>query len=753
MGCSGYPRENKNEEYFKAYISLKSMTLKIKDHNILDEEAFLITTKSIPIFIGLINKSNALKHLTDSPKYDKRLLEYFKTYKLEKKINIICNYKDCSDLIQKEEENEFIIVDYNFFKAMEIDKEYKSSVYIQINKDKKNDEMKIFFPTSHKLLYFEEKSIGFYKFKNIDYNSNQEFISNSRNSLISLEKNEKNLEKSNEYNNNNEKESNIINSFVKRNNENFDYNNIGNSNNITKNQNINNKNLNYNNNYPNKYMNNNNKSDSICPGSFNLKSNFNMEKNIQNNNSNMNIINCNFQKNNNQIMNNNFQKNNTSDIVLLLPYLNNNQIGNNHNNINCSSPIINNNIINDKVNMNIKTNKNEAIDNKNFNDNNKKVIEKIMNEYKNNNEKRQKIPNLILLFKSPTLIGLQNIGATCYMNAPLQCLSNIGPLTNYFLLNKEKFLKIEKYNKDYIISKAYSDVIYNLWDESKPNTYYSPYYFKEIISKENKLFEGIQANDSKDLVLFLYQRMHKELNEKNENTIVEEIKSDQKDPIKELFNCLNSFRCKNKSIISDLFYFSQANVTKCLHCGVCIYNFSMYNILIFPLEKTRLFKAEKSNSFAYVNIFDCFECHTADEKNQPGNKMHCNSCKNQSDYIISNKIGTLPDILTIILNRGNNLKFDVEFQIYYILDNLDNYMINLKDCENEKIEYELIAIIIHTGNSGMDGHFYTYCRSPVNRKWYSYNDSMVKELNDPIEEIRGIPYLLFYQRIKVQKEK
>ena len=39
----------------------------------------------------------------------------------------------------------------------------------------------------------------------------------------------------------------------------------------------------------------------------------------------------------------------------------------------------------------------------------------------------------ILSYECPTLIGLNNIGATCFMNATLQCLSQTEDLTNYFL--------------------------------------------------------------------------------------------------------------------------------------------------------------------------------------------------------------------------------------------------------------------------------------------------------------------------------
>lgn len=34
------------------------------------------------------------------------------------------------------------------------------------------------------------------------------------------------------------------------------------------------------------------------------------------------------------------------------------------------------------------------------------------------------------------LVGLQNLGNTCYMNAALQCLSNCQKLTEYFLSKK-----------------------------------------------------------------------------------------------------------------------------------------------------------------------------------------------------------------------------------------------------------------------------------------------------------------------------
>jgi ubiquitin C-terminal hydrolase len=49
--------------------------------------------------------------------------------------------------------------------------------------------------------------------------------------------------------------------------------------------------------------------------------------------------------------------------------------------------------------------------------------------------------------KSPSFRGLDNVGATCYMNATLQCLANIKPLTEYFLQKKNipLYFKIKIY--------------------------------------------------------------------------------------------------------------------------------------------------------------------------------------------------------------------------------------------------------------------------------------------------------------------
>ena len=118
-----------------------------------------------------------------------------------------------------------------------------------------------------------------------------------------------------------------------------------------------------------------------------------------------------------------------------------------------------------------------------------------------------------ILFKEPGHAkGLENIGATCYMNATLQCLNHVKSFKEFFQ-DKEGINK-EINNKE--LSSAFKELINKLWENSL-ETYYAPTHFKNLISTLNPLFQGIQANDSKDLIIFIYETLHNELNNPNSN--------------------------------------------------------------------------------------------------------------------------------------------------------------------------------------------------------------------------------------------
>ena len=135
----------------------------------------------------------------------------------------------------------------------------------------------------------------------------------------------------------------------------------------------------------------------------------------------------------------------------------------------------------------------------------------------------------------------------------------------------------------------YFEVLKNLWNIENNNKSYSPNSFKDILSKENTLFAGIQANDSKDLINFLLERFHQELNlATKENGLDNEANVNLPDQSNEqlmLKLFLDEFKEKFDSPISNLFYGMLETKSQCKGCNVIKYNFQVYSFLEFPLQQ------------------------------------------------------------------------------------------------------------------------------------------------------------------------
>ena len=271
----------------------------------------------------------------------------------------------------------------------------------------------------------------------------------------------------------------------------------------------------------------------------------------------------------------------------------------------------------------------------------------LLEEEKKNLEKKIK---KFELSKIPNEVGLQNIGATCYMNATLQALSNTDSFTEYFL-TKYHF---EPSNYDKRMSNEMYKVLSNLWDENKKKGDYPPYDFKNTLNEENSLFAGIQANDSKDLINFLLERFHQEMNNPPQKQINDNYIVNQMNEAETLNAFVQDYFNSNKSIITDCFYGIIETKSTCSGCNITKYNFQIYSFLEFPLKEVNAFMHQSGKREALINqdgtnpdidIYECFDYNQKLDLMTGQNQMYCNTCNCNSDAYYGTTIYSLPNYI------------------------------------------------------------------------------------------------------------
>ena len=319
-------------------------------------------------------------------------------------------------------------------------------------------------------------------------------------------------------------------------------------------------------------------------------------------------------------------------------------------------------------------------------------------------------------------VGLINLGNKCYMNSVLQIIKNIPQ----FVYN---ILKLED-NKDNFIIQL-KNLLLNLC--SPDISVYSPKEFIKYLCQEKlgKKFNGNNQYDSNIFYISLLNIIDNKLNLEKIPKIDMSKYSDK--TLKEKLKIYkeNDFSSKKETFIFDIFYIYFANEIKCDACKNLIYTIQKTNFIDFPIVTV---------DGKVKSLEECFDNY---QKSKTVNET-CIKCGSLGT-IHKSIFLDLPPVLIINLKRvGEQSAYFNEIDIPHKLD-IARIIKNFRDVSNSS--YELRGFIKHEGDE-KSGHNYAFCKNMFNNRWYEYNDSNCR----CIENEPNMDKIFFLCYIKLGKD-
>jgi len=336
-------------------------------------------------------------------------------------------------------------------------------------------------------------------------------------------------------------------------------------------------------------------------------------------------------------------------------------------------------------------------------------------------------------YENGGLVGLNNIGNTCFMNSILQCLSNTQKLKDFCL--KADYEINPKSKMSGRLINSFSDLMKELWTSESSVT---PRNLKHQVQKFSTQFSGYNQHDSQEFLRFLLEGLHEDINQvrrKNSKPLQD---LDHLNGCDKAIETWRWYKTKEDSRIFDLFVGLLESALKCSECGYTSLTYDPFWDLSLPLAKS---------SYGDTSLEDCLQIFTKKEILDGDEQPKCEKCKCRRRMTKKLSIHKFPRYLVLHLKRFSDSQMfrkKLSTHVNFPTRNLD-----LSDfastCSNENVTptYELYAVSNHVGSTH-SGHYTANCQNYQNKQWYNYNDSSCRQISESSVCTKEA-YVLFYQ--------
>jgi ubiquitin carboxyl-terminal hydrolase 2/21 len=339
------------------------------------------------------------------------------------------------------------------------------------------------------------------------------------------------------------------------------------------------------------------------------------------------------------------------------------------------------------------------------------------------------------------LVGLHNLGNTCFMNSCLQCLFNTLPLAAFFLGDTTLREINPRSPTRGQFASAFNEFILDYWN-STTDIARAPKKLKKVVGRFVQRFSGFAQHDAQEFLRFFLDGLHEDLNRIHTKPAYEEIKDDPNLSEVEKSNVWwRNYAERNDSQIRDIFC---GQLRSYVTCSKCKHRSSAYDPfwdISIPVPAKRKCK-----------LADCFKGFTKGDILSGDDAYYCAKCKKHTKSTKIMSIQRWPPVFVVHLKRFTKHK-KLQTNVDFPSENLDLEALRIvsENSDGPTPVYDLYGVANHMG-SLEQGHYTADCMNPKVKVWYNYDDSHVSQSSLKSLDGRTV-YLLFYIRKDVEESR
>jgi ubiquitin carboxyl-terminal hydrolase 8 len=341
------------------------------------------------------------------------------------------------------------------------------------------------------------------------------------------------------------------------------------------------------------------------------------------------------------------------------------------------------------------------------------------------------------------IVGLSNLGNTCFFNSGTQCLVHSRLLSRIVLSRQWKINPDNPLGMRGRIAAEFEKTCRAIWYGSGS---YSPNGLKHVIGQFAPKFAGWAQQDSHELVTFMLDGLHEDINRVPPRQPYDEgVSGDGSNDADTAARAWARHTKRNNSQVVQLFHGQCRSQLTCPDCKKVTVVFDPYVSLQVPIPV---------HNAGSHSLRECFEMFTEAEILDENNQWFCPNCRK---FVCAEKkadIWSVPPVLIIQLKRfkGSGYWIKKYDTLIDFPDELDMADFMCRKLPPEETKYRLYAVSNHSGGLG-GGHYTANAivqdpfRAPDRPpQWCSFNDSWASASGSSAPH-GACAYVLFYERL------